>query len=213
MSKTRAMVLDPRVYRGETEPPASLEDESRYRDDGVFTDVTWVKLPSGRWLMVHNDTTSVITIPHSPSITFTTEPFSLLSWATPSDVTGSHYLAWKGAWAANGWGFGRDGTAIRWWDYAGAFVRDIAGAFSIGVPAMVGFTKVGTALQFYVNGVAFGAPQVVTADLVTNNTALSIGHPNVNWYGDLGATVIYNYALSATAIYKIYQAERRDFGV
>ena len=48
--KNRAILFEARRYRGETSPPATLEDTSRYRNDGVFTNApTWTALPSRAW--------------------------------------------------------------------------------------------------------------------------------------------------------------------
>jgi hypothetical protein len=62
------IVLNPARYNSNSTPPASLVDRSRYHNNGVFTNVTQVRLPSGKWLYSFNGASSRITITDSPSI-------------------------------------------------------------------------------------------------------------------------------------------------
>ena len=48
--KTRGILFEGRQYRGETTPPATLEDTSRFGNHGVFTNAPlWTRLPSDLW--------------------------------------------------------------------------------------------------------------------------------------------------------------------
>lgn len=48
--KNKEILFEARQYRGETSPPATLEDASRYDINGVFTNAPlWTRLPSKAW--------------------------------------------------------------------------------------------------------------------------------------------------------------------
>ncbi len=48
--KNKEILFEARRYRGKTTPPASLEDTSRYGNDGVFTNAPlWTRLLSKAW--------------------------------------------------------------------------------------------------------------------------------------------------------------------
>lgn len=50
--KAKGILFEARQYRGEATPPATLEDVSRWGNDGVFTNApTWTKRPSGLWYL------------------------------------------------------------------------------------------------------------------------------------------------------------------
>ena len=67
---SRSLVLDPRVYvGGGVAPPATLEDRSRYGNNGTFSgSMAWVKNASGIWYL-KRDTAQSVNIPTSASLT------------------------------------------------------------------------------------------------------------------------------------------------
>ena len=62
--KTTGCVFEGQRFRSPdtVAPPDVLPDVSRFGNDGVFTDITWERLPSGLWVMDFNGATSIITI-------------------------------------------------------------------------------------------------------------------------------------------------------
>ena len=93
---------------GGVTPPDTFEDESRFGNDGVHTDITWTKLPSGLWVRGWNATSSLITIADAPSITniFATGG-TVLVWINPSSDGEGTYgrIADKTASGTVGWTF------------------------------------------------------------------------------------------------------------
>lgn len=59
--KSSRIVLDVARQRGGAEPSTvTLHDHSRFDNDGAMTNVTWVQLPSGLWVMSFNGTNSKV---------------------------------------------------------------------------------------------------------------------------------------------------------
>lgn len=83
MSKVRGLVLEgfsPRAPLGAVAPALSLPDVSRFGNDGVFTDVTWVQLPSGLWVMSFNGATSVSNHGTDDSLIYISPRITVLAW-------------------------------------------------------------------------------------------------------------------------------------
>ncbi len=75
----REIAFRARTYRGETTPPAAtLEDETRYGNNGTIAGATWERLPSGLWVnsFITNDTITVA----DASVFQGTGDFSLEFW-------------------------------------------------------------------------------------------------------------------------------------
>ena len=88
-SKFTGLVLDVARQRGGAQPGVvTLLDHSRYGNNGVMTDVTWIQLPSGLWVMSFNGTTSVVNCGNDDSIRYPTR-FSYEVLATLPGTTDS----------------------------------------------------------------------------------------------------------------------------
>ncbi len=163
MSKVRGLVLDPREFRGVSTPPDSLKDESRYGNDGVHTDITWVRLPSGVWARGFNGSTSVINLGDRASLTFTSGPFSFFCWFRTSNVAPVgkwYYFFDKGLEGVDGWSFNLSSaggtehslllnTSGPGWQQS----RSNPVVSQNNRLYQIGFTRDGPAPLFYVNGV------------------------------------------------------------
>ena len=181
--KTSSLVLNPRIYTGSVTPPALLEDQGRFRNNGTYTNITQTRLPSGLWALTLNGTTSKVTFAVS-----TCKVQTFTGWINST-------------------------TASR------SIVDFDSGTHSIELDATPNVTATGWASPtIYVNGVlsATGALNVWKMITVTTATpftmsALVLGQ-EVSWYGGvLALPKLYNRVLSATEIYKTFQAERRFF--
>lgn len=216
--KTRGLVLEGKRFRSldAVAPPLSLPDVSRFRNNGVFTDVSWVRLPSGLWVMEFNGTSSIVNCGSHPSIL--PDVFTLVVWArsgglsdplmlwaaTTGEYLPSIYLDAGGAQfgiflGANSYRefFYDTGKDERWHHLAFAVPEnDITKSYVYrdGNPQAVSFTNSG------------GAP----VQKVTLRFGVILGDFLL---GQIVLPRIYNYALNAATINKLFEAERRLFGV
>jgi len=79
MAKTEGLVLEERMLIGTVAPAAAFEDMSRFRNNEVHTDVTWVRLPSGLWVRYCNGTSSRVVVTDNFSLDFTNNTMTI--WA------------------------------------------------------------------------------------------------------------------------------------
>lgn len=210
-------VLDERRYTGATPPPASFEDVSRYKNNGVHTAITWVRLPSGLWVRSFDGATSVVDCGADPSL-FNFSVVTVSAWSKAGELTGT------------------DARPI--W----CFEKDATNRIYLSNPV-----NAGTNAQILgkVNNVVVSVPMTTTIDLnwhylvcVLNGTQWStyydgnfvstepeanlntfVGQPTfylgnhlANYYlGQSGLVKVDNYALTADQIYAKYQNERGWF--
>jgi len=219
--KSTGLVLKARSYIGSATPPASLEDESRFGNDGTFAAgvaaPSWIQLPSGLWVLSFDGSDDYLTCGHSVSLHFT-EAFTLEAWVK-SVTAATCYVMSKG------------------WDLEGSWLLYLPGGenlklyinFSggIGIKASgeapltldtwhhaVGlYDKNGTAiLTAYLDGVKYeGDTQVGNFGRSDADVYVSAEGPTLD--GHIALPRIYNRALSAAEIAARFQAERHWFGV
>ncbi len=213
---TRGAVLLPREYRGETEPPDTLEDTSRYGNDGVHTDIAWVRLPSGLWGRDFDGATSVVTITAHPSLDLL-NGISVIAWVYPR-VWGDSAIVEKrsandGALlsiTSGNLGFNIRHAATSHWAL-------IAGLPSVNNWHLVVGTWDKITVRTYNDTVIGGttAAWATTRIPVINNQL--IGRASFGTVKSLDGIIvkerILDYALSAAQIYKIFNSERSLFGV
>ncbi len=217
MFKSTGLVLNPRIYTGPTTPPAALEDQSRFKNNGTFTNITQTRLPSGLWVMNFNGVSSVVDCGSSSShaISVYTLQIWLLNTADNNAdcIFGRHI----------GGAYTERRFAITYYggDLAHIVANGAASTRELGpaIPAVlnrwysVAAVNDGTSLYLYVNGQLTSAPTAVSNFAVGAST-LSIGAaiPVDRYFtGQLALPKLYNRALSATEIYKLYASEVRWF--
>lgn len=227
--KTRGSVLEARRYAGSVTPPAALEDVSRFGNDGVFTNITQVRLPSGLWVTEFNGTTSLITVAagRSHSVGYLNpHVFSLEAWINAnSDGENNEgrifskalgYELWIDSETAAGClieatvDMATDANAV-----TSARVRIGAWGHIVAV-----FNRLGTYhYEIYLNGslLALGTDTAGIGAFVDDTAnALIIGN-NVatdrTFDGEIVIPRIYNYALTAGEIAAKFEAGRHWFGV
>lgn len=213
--KTTGAVLIPRRYNTSVAPPAVvLEDTSRFKNDGTFLvagEPAWVRLPSGLWINTFDGIDDRISIPHSESLNIKGD-LTILAWVKLiADENGAiidkNYIA---------------GGYMLW-------VESLASGFHVYVNnAQKAISSAAVLLNTWYHLVA-----TITATTVNlyqnsvNQNTLAGGTPtgNVNdvFIGrdiagryinaNLLLPILLNYALSAASVWKIFQAERRWFGV
>ena len=186
--KTTGCVLSPREYRTILEPPASLEDTSRYGNDGVFTgagEPDWAQLPSGLWVLDFDGINDIVTIGDCVANIQT-----FIAWIKPDDITtrsiidldgGTHSVEIDGA---------SDITATGW------------AAPTIYVDAVVAAAV--TVCWHFI---------AVTTATAIDASSVVLGQEVSFYDGKLWNARLFTYVLTIDQIYSIYQNERGWFGV
>lgn len=216
--RTSGLVLDEKPQVSSV-TPTRLYDQSRYGNHGTWTAITPVRLPSGLWVNSFNGTTSYIQIPDSNIL----QPLiiSVFAWVnlTSLAAVSQAILSKWGAVGNMSWMLNidtgtqtlnivisRDGTAnlaasqnytpLAGWNFC-------AGVFN-------GVNEVA-----YVNAVPGGA-QGCVGTIFQSTANVQIGAED-GWafpiLGMIALSRVYKYALTASQIFTIYQAERGFFGV
>ena len=215
--KTTGCVLRDRAYAGLI-TPTKLTDKSRWGNDGVYTAITDVQLPSGLWVRQGDGSTSITTIPLTSSLTFN-RAITIAAWI---NTTVDQACGTIGTWAAAG-GNRRNGYKL----YQEATPR-----FAVGItlnyqdrivlaatPAVGTWYHLvgrhdGTNLHLYLNGEVGATPVAGTQN--------PWNAPSGEFYADRGydgyhngytaLCKIWNYALTPAQIRVIYQSEKHWFG-
>jgi len=216
MSKTRGIVLDAEATLLE---PASLVDMSRYRNDGVFTNLTMAQLPSGLWIYrCPNGATARVNCGDDASVNQAGD-FSVEIWVYLNNTP----TAWEGPfgkinWAANwkGWGF------FHWagdYEKMGFLVGDgttpsylLAQPFTLTTWQHWLVTRSGNDWVMYLNGSSVDSATIATFAL--SATDLYVGRSATYYYdGDLALPHMYTYALNASQVRSKFNETRGWFGV
>jgi len=107
--KTKGLALEPRTYRTLVAPPAAtLEDASRFRNDGAITGATWVRLPSGFWVLDFDPTAppDYVLIPAAHTqLDFTSEDFSIIARVRIDSLASHRVIFNRGLQATDGYRF------------------------------------------------------------------------------------------------------------
>ncbi len=217
MSEYRGAVLDPRIYRGETSPPAAtLEDESRYGNDGAITGATWTRLPSGLWVQSYGGADS---IDCGSGNSLNLGGFvTLIAWARQTTINNWGGIISKGNYnfsysiyfrndGANGGYINATGTSNM---SGGSYSADTWYMSTLTYDKDAGANNI----------ILYQNTTVVDTDTQTGDTdtvgdALKVGDANGlgKITGRIALPRVFNYPLSPAQIYKIYNAERSLFGV
>ena len=182
--KTKGILFEARQYRGATTPPATLEDVSRWGNDGVFTNApTWTRLlPSGIWHLDFVAASSQLV-----TIGDIGKARTLVFWVN-LDSTSESILEEL---AANGI-LANAGTMV-YANWDNCFVDAVdTDTITAGVWHQVAITS--------------------TTDVTMS--AFRLGLVNVTYLdGSIEHPIIFDYELSQGQINKMFEAGRRFFGV
>lgn len=202
----------------------TLSDHSRFKNDGVLTNVTWTQLPSGLWVMGfpgtngvvnHTDTNGAMA-PSTLTVMLWVK-YNTLSAAAPNNnacLLGKKNTTYD---QANGWLWYTEQASKGWWLRGSSGVGQLStvGIIDINIWYHAVVTVTGTTVAFYKNGVAVGGGTGTITAITKNTDTLRIGELSndyPSWFtGSLALPRIYNYALSADQISRIYEAEVRWF--
>ncbi len=218
---TKGLVFGARTYRGETTPPLTLEDESRYGNDGVFgagaAAPTWTRLPSGLWVLSY-DGGDYVSLGTTSTLNFTAGAFTILMWANVTNIDAVRTFFTRGAANVDGYHFHFDlnSRIYCFTNQAAASTRKFSDVLTLGGWHLYSASRDGVAMVLGEDGVDVTAGGDAIDDPITNSRQAIIGGistPTGNMLGQGGHLRIYDYAMSAAQIYKIFNSERSLFGV
>jgi hypothetical protein len=82
--KNTGHILKARTTNG-AEPASGMIDDSRYVNNGTFSNTSWYQLPSGMWAMDFNGTTSYVEMADSPELRLT-QGGTISAWIYPKSI-------------------------------------------------------------------------------------------------------------------------------
>jgi len=217
-TKTSGLVLDdaPNVS---PITPTLLTDKSRWGNDGAFTNVTMVQLPSKLWVYELDGANAYVDCGHDASINFISQPFSALIWLYPTDISGNPYVIGDGRSSVDGWNLwiiGGGNLLFRTNQTAATQTSNsLAGEIITNTWTLVGCTRDGASGRVYINGMDRTDTIGVHIDPLATAQPVRIGVENdlsQDFVGYVALPHIYSYALSAGQINQRYEATRRFFG-
>jgi len=217
-AKTRGIVFEADVSRDVMPSTVTLIDRSRWKNNGTWTNGAYTRLPSGSWGM--EGATGKRANMGSPDSIYCYN-FSVSIWAYLTTSPSNRYVFSHGLLAgARGW-------HITWNSGVGKFAFFVADGANVNQSSygnysfnawyhLAGVHVYNSSLTLYINGVAQTPAAIVGYSVPLNTTPLVLGgysSLSSEWLGYYGLPKMYNYALTPTAIYKIFNAERSLFGV
>ena len=216
--KSTGLVLDPEVSVDVEPGVVTLYDRSRFRNNGVMTDVTWVRRPSGLWVMEFNDASSFVDCGHDAS--FNLQHLTLEAWVVNAEglsVNSQHILVKKTGYVSH---FGymiyleSGGVYFNLGD-GGSHRETYVGPLAWDVTAWYHIVLTFDNARFYVyrNGVHQG-DRALAFTIVHDATDFYIGRMAGVWYnGQIAMARVYNYPLTPGQVLQRFEATRRLFGV
>lgn len=218
MSLTRGLVLDVANQLGGAMPSVvTLHDFSRFGNHGTMTNVTWIQLPTGLWVMEF-DGTADVNCGNDASLEIAGD-ITIELWAQLITSNANVVLLCKGLHATDGW-YIQQGANERyscWWE--GPIVRQgctsLDNLLVIGEWVHVVVRRVGTQGWVFRNGVDFTNTSGVIVDPVSSTRNLYIGSYDggiQNHNSFITAVRIYSYAFTPAQIRARYHSTRWLFG-
>jgi len=213
-------VLEQKMFKQTATPANSLIDRSRFANNGVFSNVTWVQLPTGVWVMNFNGVDSYVEIPDSPTMRMT-QGGSILAWvyARTLGEIGAVINKSNGQGAVDGYYLGVDTNNIM-------LVRINNGVYLTSAPNSLPFstwklaavTFSPTGRKIIVNGVdvtASGGSETALPPNIAGNVRIGnrAGATDRTFDGYIGGVRLLSKVLTVQEVARIYNSERWMYGV
>ena len=197
----------------------TIYDRSGLGNHGTITGATWVKLPSGLWVLSFG-TNKKVDCGTSTSLQFTTQDFTIEAWIYLTDMSSANTIISKGSWNVDGYfvqvqpggnlflatsqaGAGQDNysqggliTTLKW--YHIAVVRSGVNAY------------------FYINGVLRqgGLHNIINPAACTASLKVGVRTEGYQWMiGNIALLFVHNSALPVNTIVSRYNAQTHLLGI
>jgi len=218
-------------YPGIEPDNTKIYDHSDYGNHGTITGATWVRLPSGLWVLNFDGTDDYVNCGNAASLNFGITDFSVRFWFKTVTTAATQYLLTKDrmeAWTTAGRrGFGFYITANTGLLTAGIFRGDDSNIKVKASTANMGDNKFHCAaatfdrdgvLTAYVDGLSVGTGTAIsTVGDITSNTGLYLGiHAdllNLDFAGQLALEVVKSGLWTAGEVANSFNQERHLFNV
>ncbi len=185
-------------------------DASQYKNHGVITGALWVAGKNG-YALNFDGADDVVAVPDSSSLDLTSA-FTFITWIYPHGLGENN----NGRILHKATGYsGSDGYMFYLNDNNSLVTKIMSSIYTSGNNAFspnnwthVAVTWTGTTLQYYINGVPFGASQSANPTLTANTQPLYIGNNDTGvraYDGIIDELKIFNRVLSAAEILEEYQ--------
>jgi hypothetical protein len=218
--KSTRHILKGRTTNG-AEPASGMIDDSRYVNNGTFSNTSWYQLPSGMWAMDFNGTTSYVEMADHHSLRMT-RGGTIAAWIYPlSDGEDGGNIINKSTNtnAANGYfiavlGDGKLLTVIN----AGTSLQSTVGALAFSTWNFITLQFSSSGRKFYVNGVDVtlsgggetALPPNVAGVVHIGNRASDTDR---TFDGYIGRVTMYEKVLTTAEILAKYNAEKWWYGL
>ena len=194
----------------------TMADLSRFANNGVMTTMTWVRLPSGLYVMNFNGANGYVAVATNASLNMI-NALSLEAWVLATTPANNRSFLSKFYQATPGGNldFSLDTQGGSWRATSANITGSVASlaAITANVWYHLVLAYSTTALTFYVNGVLQGTdatPGVITGA----NFPLWLGLYGANYFaGQIVGVNIYNYTLTAGQALNYFTASRDWFSV
>lgn len=221
LKRNSGIVLNAKGYKQTSTPTSSLVDRSRYKNNGTFSNVSWVQLPSGVFVMQFNGTTSYVEIADSPSMRMT-QGGTILAWikANSAGESDNGRIIDKSSalGSVNGYLLMIAGTNNIYFQInGGTFLISSNNAVPFSTHKLVAITF-GANRKVYVNAVdvtASGGSETALPPNVSGAVRIGnrAGATDRTFDGQIVLPRIYNRVLTQAQIARIFTSERGLFGV
>ena len=220
--KTSGLVFRADLPFGSAAPDVvTLLDRSRYKNNGAMTNVSWLKLPSGLWVMDFTAASNnQVNIGNFPEHDFTYHSFTTVIWVNLlSNVTLDRDILARGTYNSAGWFLYLSGDRRAQLYVSQSGAAQICEGLTIPLNTWIFLThtRAGTVLEAYINSVAGHVYTQSATNPVSFSGNMLLGARTSGGasfrYGYLSSPRVFNYALTPAQIWQIYQNERSLYGV
>jgi len=209
-------VLWDKPYKGSV-TPTSLVDRSRFGNNGTHTDITMEQLDSGLWVRDFNGTNSRIDCGSDNSLNFT-KNFSVDFWLRCDAVDKEQGLFNRGVYQISGYAaeiYSNNRIRVDLWQSGlGATFYTNTGVIDANIIYHIAIVRNGASGLVYIDGADATQLSQSMSDPVSHSGSFVMGNFTTHYLdGWMGLLKAYNYALTASQIFVIFQKERHYFGV
>ncbi len=194
-------------------------DTSGSGNNGTITGASWVKTAGGAWTLGFDGVQNYVACNNSDSTNFTASDFTIECWVNISSVATNPAIVCRGVHLSDGYfAYVDTNKAIHFLTEQSGACQDSYtnnNALNLNSWTLVTFTKVGTTVNTYVNGVIVSGSHAVHANPTPNTRKLHIGimdnETGQPFQGQMSLVRVYGRALAASEIQSQYSQEKTQY--